>query len=369
MPSDQELVDEEVRRLRVRGLAQQIIADEKREEVTLSSKRMPTWLAETDEPLEWRIQDLHQVGDNTTLAAAYKTGKSTMFTNLIRSLADGKPFLKEKAVKQVTGSIYYMNLEVGERRMRHWLRRLNIHNDRLVVPDNLRGIRLPFSDRQFQDDMIEHLKSIECEVWMIDPLGRILTSWPGFNGRENNNDVMREVGEVLDRIKAEAGVEDLFVATHTGRSGEHTRGATVTDDWPDALWHMTKREMNEGEAPVRFFWAEGRDVELEETGLGFDKETGETWIEPNIQVMQLVGKARHVVKGLVSAGPGTYTLTQIRKHIPGDTAAKDAAIDEAVARQWVIRSKGGRGNATLHTLNEANDEVKEMTMQIKGVKL
>lgn len=361
-------VADEVNRLRVQEKARQIIADEKREAVALSSKRMPFWLAENDDPIQWRIQDLHQVGDNTTLAAAYKTGKSTTFTNLIRSLVDGTPFLREKAVKPVTGSIYYMNLEVGERRMRTWLRRLNIDNAHLVVPDNLRGIRLPLSDKQFQDEMIEHLKRIECEVWMIDPLGRILTSWPGFNGRENNNDVMREVGEVLDRIKSEAGVEDLFVATHTGRAGEHTRGATVTDDWPDALWHMNKRALNEGETPTRFFWAEGRDVELEEVGLGFDGDTGETWIEANIQIKQLKGKAQQVVKGLVKAGPGTYNLTQLRKHVPGDTASKDGAIEEAITRKWVIRGKG-RSNATTHKLNYENEEVKDMVMQINGTEL
>jgi hypothetical protein len=365
MPTDQELLDQRVRQLRVDRIAHELIAEETRETVALSRTRMPGWLEEDDEPLDWRIQDLHQVGDNTTLAAAYKTGKSTMFTNMIRSLADGTPFLREKAVIPVTGTIYYMNLEVGERRMRHWLRRLNIKNSQLVVPDNLRGVRLPLSDRQFQDELIEHLKSIECEVWMIDPMGRILTSWPGFNGRENNNDVMREVGEVLDRIKSEAGVQDLFVATHTGRSGEHTRGATVTDDWPDALWHMTKRQVIEGEPQTRFFWAEGRDVELEEVGLGFSAESGETWIEPNIQSIQLEGKAAAVVKALIVADRA-LNLTEMRAALSGDTKAKDEAIASAASRRWIAVEKG---KATMHRLCRDNVEVKDMIQRIKGVEL
>ena len=351
-------VTNEVNRIRARKEARRIVAAAEAEELVLPTQNLTELLALDFEPPEWRIENLHQLGMNTTLAAQYKTGKTTMSINLIRSLADGTPFLRKFKVKPVEGTIAYWNLEVGTRQMQDWLRRLNIANTDKVIPVNLRGQHVGLYQDATRDHVVEWMKRQGVVAWIVDPMGRLLPGWPNAgNGRENSNDVMREVGMTLDVIKYQADIEDLWVITHTGRAGDHTRGATVNDDWPDALWHMTKRKVIEGERMTRFFWAEGREAELEEVALGFNKDSLETWVEADLMSIKLDGHAKSVVMAIIRAGH-PLKAAELRKALQFNTSDHQEAIEEAIERGWITRT--GEGNTKIHTINTKHPDVQLM---------
>src|SRR5205807_2645857 len=79
---------------------------------------------------------------------------------------------------------------------------------------------------------------VDATTWILDPVARAIVGWPGARETENSNTAVAEFLDTLDQLKFEGGVEDLFLAHHTGRAAqtpgaEHGRGATRWDDWPD----------------------------------------------------------------------------------------------------------------------------------------
>jgi hypothetical protein len=270
----EELVFIEKERIAAREQAQALHDAEKTQSgyKTLNIQPLSTLLKEDDLPLEWRIEGLMQIGHNVTMAARYKVGKTTFVSNLLKSLVDGTSFLGQFPVKQVTKPIVVFNHELSDRQFTAWLRKGGIRNTHMIIPINLRGKGLYLQDEEAQDWAIELLKSYEAEVWIIDPLQAAL------RGSVNDDNVASDWIAAADRVKAEAGVSELLLVTHTGHlskadeygrsSNERTAGSSRWAGWPDALWSYTKDE-----AGVRYLSAEGRDVEVEEFGLDYDEAT------------------------------------------------------------------------------------------------
>src|SRR5690606_9728263 len=111
-----------------------------------------------------------QQGHNTTIAARYKVGKTTLITNLIRSFADGEPFLGEFWTERTTGNIVVFNHELSDNQFTNWLRRAGIKNTDKIIPVNLRGKGLYLQDEDAQEWAIELLRACNAEVWIVDPL-------------------------------------------------------------------------------------------------------------------------------------------------------------------------------------------------------
>jgi hypothetical protein len=87
---------------------------------------------------------------------------------------------------------------------------------------------------------------MDVEIMFLDPHRR---AFAGF-GSENSNDDVNRFTDVLDVVKADAGVKDLFLTVHTGRvaqemGDERARGATALDDWTDNRLVLTVGEDNE----------------------------------------------------------------------------------------------------------------------------
>lgn len=229
-------------------------------------------LKEDDAPLEWRILGLMQKGHNVTLAARYKVGKTTFVTNLLKSLVDGDPFLGEFPVMQVQRPVVVFNHELSDRQFTMWLRKSGIRNTHMIIPVNLRGQGLYLQDEEAQEWAIELLRKYKAEVWIIDPLQAAL------RGTVNDDQVASDWIAATDRVKAESGVSELLLVTHTGhlskadeygRSGnERSAGSARWAGWPDALWSYTKDD--EG---TRYLSAEGRDIEVPEFGLHYDEKS------------------------------------------------------------------------------------------------
>ncbi|HWB35959.1 MAG TPA: AAA family ATPase [Rugosimonospora sp.] len=221
-----------------------------------------------DEATSWRLDGLLGVGHNALLVAGRKTGKTTMVNNLVRSYADGTPFLSRFPVHQADAAVAIFNYEVDERQYRRWLREAGIRNPERVFALHLRGQALPLKDPHVRRWVIRWLAERGVGLWIIDPYSR------AYVGSLDNGNDETQVGaflDNLDQIKAEAGVSELVMPVHTPKAraevGEETAiGSQRLEAWGDSMWYLT-RDLETGD---RFLRAEGRDVYLPEEQLRYN---------------------------------------------------------------------------------------------------
>jgi hypothetical protein len=230
------------------------------------TRRLDDFLNEPSDAPRYDIDQLLPHQGNATLQAPKKAGKTTMRDNLVRCFADGEQFLGcYHLVPSVVGIWCY---EMNRDQAREWFRELGIVHAENVFYLPLRGVSPSFRSEQVQEWAEEWLRSCGIQVWVLDPAHRASTGFTTKGGDPNNPVI--EFTETLDRVKERAGVRNLFLPIHTGLNGEHARSAMRWQDWPDAIWTMTKDTVP---PYTRHLKAEGRDVELEQQSLRFDKAT------------------------------------------------------------------------------------------------
>jgi len=360
---DEELAREAQRMAVKRELALRAAIEEV-EDVELPSVNAKDQLLQTFEPPSWRIENLHLVGSNTTITASYKTGKSTLMLNLLRSLCDGVPFL-DQPVNPPERNIAYWNMELDENLWLEDLTKIKIDNLERLYPLHLRGVKLPLYHPEIEKRVVDWLQTNNIETLIIDPGARLLPGWPGSNNPENDNGTIGEVVQKLDEVKLAGGVRDLFMPLHTGRgsnSGDslHARGATKWDDWVDHLFQMWKKKV-EGEGEVRHFKAFGRKVDFPEKLLAWDKATNRYTVEDTVETVQARGRAKAVVLGIIDLG-GRATTSDLRKATKGvSNEGFPAAVEEAMRRTWVKVDRSGR--ADIHSLNLENETVQGLLLE------
>lgn len=284
-------------------------------------------LAMPDEETPWAVFELFPRGANVLLTAAYKSGKTTMVNNLVKSLVDDEPFLGRYGVEPQDGRVVIFNYEVDPRQYRQWLRDMKVRNLEKITMVHLRGLRMPLTTEHVEDEIVKMLTMYECQTWILDPFARAFVG----SGEENSNSDVGRFLDTLDVIKARAGVTNLVMPAHTGRAEEQgvtrARGATRLDDHADARWILTKSATGD-----RFFSASGRDVEVEEHMLGFDPDTRCLTVE-KATTREEQGKSdieRSIVDYIrnhprVNAG-------QLYKAVGGNETAHRNARDSAVAK-------------------------------------
>lgn len=209
---------------------------------------------------------------NGVLAAQYKAGKTTLGLNLVRCAVDGESFLGQE-VQAPDGNIAYLN---GEMEMDDFLdygELIGIRNTDRVFPLHLRGARLPLLSDVGREWFIDWCKANDIR-WVIGDSWRRICTWSGVH--ENKNNEVDLLTDAIDQIKAAAGITTTLWLAHTGRvvadeGTEHVRGATSLDDWADVRWIMARGREDERE--TRYFYAEGRRINFEETALEFDEGT------------------------------------------------------------------------------------------------
>lgn len=309
-------------------------------------------LSVPDEPVQWRIKGLMQIGHNATMAARYKVGKTTMVTNMLKVLVDGGYFLDEFYVQQVTRPVVVFNHELSDRQFTAWLRKAGIVNTHMIIPVNLRGKGLYLQDEEAADWAIEILKKYDAEVWIIDPLQAAL------RGTVNDDMVASEWISAADRVKAESGVSELFLVTHTGHlskadengvsTNERSAGSARWSGWPDVLWTYTM----DGEG-IRYLSAEGRDISISERAMKFDEKTGKLTSQGDKsgRVDNKYNKPYQDLMALLKANPDkTYSRTdltgELRKPNKFITdAIRDATACNMVEEVELEREPGKRGAA------------------------
>jgi len=271
-----------------------------------------------DMPIPMTVEGLHPTGANTLPGAQYKAGKTTLLINLFRSLLDGEPFLGQYAVN-FTGRVCYWNYELTEQQFISWLRRHGIRNTDRASVLNLRGHPMPLLVPEVREEVIDRLWQYEIKFWIIDPYSK------AYRGPENDNEKVGQWLDNLDLIKQSAGIPDLVMAAHFGRAeheegNEHVRGATVLDDWADVRWLLTKdKEEN------RYFRADGRDVQVDETRLTFDETTGRLTVVGGSRSTAAFMNIVDEVVAAVANKPG-ITTRELRDLLSGKNATRNSAI-------------------------------------------
>lgn len=293
------------------------------------------FIAQPDDPEPWAVKGLLQAGGNALFAAQYKAGKTTTMLNLMKSLADGTPFLGQiEATLSPGRRVAFFNYEMTADQFRAWVRAIGILNVGACAVLNLRGASLHLEEPMARAWITEWLREWKIEHWIIDPFAR------AYAGDENSNTEASYFTGVLDDIKADAGVETAYLAAHFGRQSfeegtEHVRGATRLDDWADSRWMLVRGR----DSDDRYFSAQGRDVDFEESRLQFHYET---------RTLSVVGGSRRtanhertmtVVENHLASLTSRFSGNELRSHLTGkalraEIDGRDAEIDASL-RQLV----------------------------------
>jgi hypothetical protein len=289
------------------------------------------FLDQPDEVSQFRIEGMWPTQGRVLLAAAAKSGKTTLVAaNLLPSLVDGRSFLGKFDCQPVAGKVVLLNMEVGENTLRRWLRDCSIDNRHKVVIANLRGkaSALSLNTEKGRERFIDFLRAQDAEVVILDPLAPVLASL-GLD--ENSNADIAQFFSWWSQVLAEAGVVDDLVVHHTGHAGQRSRGASRLLDEPDAVWTLT-RDADEGTGefsplePIRYISVYGRDVEMQPESLTFDATT---------RALKLTGRGKAETRAdqkseaILAAFNGVpMTKAALKKKLTGNDQKNGYLIDE-----------------------------------------
>jgi hypothetical protein len=347
-------VDIEARRLRVKREAERRVRDaEEAGEWSIPESRFS--LAEEldieDPPIEWEVEGLHEVGTNVLLTAAFKTGKTTLALNLMKSKMDGTPFLGHFTVPAPTGRIAWWNFELTERQARRWLREMGVTRPEWGSVLHFRGHKMPIHSDHVRDSLVSWLKERSVTYLIVDPFGS------AYDGKENDNDEVREWTRRLDEIKALAGVDSVVLVTHTGRGGqekgfEHARGAAKLDDWNDIRWVYAK-DRDDSENEARYFYAHGREVDFPETGVSYDEASRTLRIDASVKQRGSKEASKAAVMRVCEIVQATPRLnrTELVEQVGGRKTDAQKAVSAAIEQGHVLQEKGAKANEKLHVIS------------------
>lgn len=240
---------------------------------------LDAFLDQDDEDVAYRVNELWPENGRVLLAAAAKSGKTTLVaSNLIPCLVDGGDFLGRFPVTPVDRRVVLLNMEVGPNVLRRWMRGTPIRNADKVTVAHMRGLAsaLTLATESGRERLIDYFQRERAEVVILDPLAPVLAAL-GLD--ENKNADVALFFSWWSEVMEAAGVADDLIVHHTGHAGQRSRGASRLLDEPDAVWTLTRDKDDDDElaglfdAPMRYLSAYGRDVELAQEGLDFDRHS------------------------------------------------------------------------------------------------
>ena len=311
-----------------------------------SSKKTPkaTLLSEflemEFEKERYLVDGLIPTNSTVTLVAARKTGKSTFVYNLIYSLLFGKPLLNVFATKSIQERIGYVNYELTKEQAQEWFARTPIGSTDQVAVWNLRGEPNPFRNSDATSVFAKEVKDLGIRVLILDPFSS------AYRGDSLDNDAVKAFFLMTDAFKEESGVRELIIPIHAGWDSSRVRGASTLDDHPDAILHL--QSSKDG---TRTFHAFGRDVDVAQGELEFDKETllltYKGALTPDYKIDKLVKAIIDLLRKKTEVNS-----TELRTEIVGsnhqiETARKKALADgliscrqEGNAKKYSLTAKG-----------------------------
>lgn len=304
-------------------------------------------------PLTYRVDGMVIEGGNTILSAQYKSGKTTLMVNLVKSLLDGDDFVGQ-AVVPVERNIVYWDAELEPVYARDQFVKIGLEGMDRLHHRPLKGYSLPITTKQVQQYVIADLRQAEADVWIIDTFGKV------FDGDENSNTDVREWLHAVDEIKRLSGVSEVFIVTHTGHAQDgkptRARGASYFGGWSDSNWSF---EVAKGDDDtLRKLTVSGRGDLIEEVHATWDSETNVyarveepitaaatsernellTWLCKNPD-----STLRDIGEGLYDKEPDKYN--NWRRGV----AVK---VDKYTENNEVIKTERGKGLADLYNVSQ-----------------
>lgn len=339
------LVAGQMRLMRVRREAKQRLDDQERPPPALPPvKSLDTLLAEPDAPIQYRIDQLAPAEGRIMLCAQYKSGKTVLVDNLVRSLTDGDDFLDRFMVSQPARRIVLIDDELSENTLRRWLRDQNITNTAAVADVvSLRGRLGAFNilDDRCRNRWATRLADLGCDYLVLDCLRPILDAL----GLDEN----REAGRFLvafDTLLADAGTADAALVHHMGHQNERSRGDSRLQDWPDAIWRLNREDPN-NPTSARYFSAVGRDVSVPEGRLSYDPTTRRLTYAAGSRGDVKAEAARAAIVRLLAGASGPVKAGDIEA-LAFPRAVVREALEWLIGKGVVSRQTGQTKNAKLH---------------------
>jgi hypothetical protein len=231
---------------------------------------------------DWRIDGWQPRQARVLLAAQFKSGKSVLVHNYLRSLVDGTAFLGTAAVTPIAGTAILLDVEMSERQSDAWLRCQGIEHDDRVIIYSLRNAARSFNllDERIRHEWATRLRDQGAEALVLDCVRPVLDAL--------GLDEHRDAGLFLvafDQLLREAEIPESLAVHHMGHGNERARGDSRLRDWPDVEWKMVRKD--EDPSSMRFIAAYGRDVDVSESALTYDPQT---------RHLTLAGGSRAVLK-------------------------------------------------------------------------
>ena len=343
-------VEEETERERARREARRRLDAETRWPLTPEIVSLEEWLGRPEPVVSWRIENWQPADTRVILTAAFKSGKTTARDNLLRSLADGDPWLGRYTVHPPTGTIAVLDTEMSRVQMRRWLRDQQIeHGDRVFVAP-LRGQSAAFDvlDPDVRATWAGWLRDRGIAYLILDCLRPVLDAL----GLDESHDAGRFlVG--FDALLAEAGIPEGLIIHHHGHSGERSRGDSRLRDWPDVEWRIVRQD--DDPASSRYIAAYGRDVDVPESELLYDVNNRRLRITDGSRQDRAVRAALEAILEVLGKADEPQTGRQV-KHALADSDHARNAIDAALrlgVRQGDLTVEDGPRRSRLYRVSRS----------------
>lgn len=283
-------------------------------------------------PITFGVDRLAVTGSIVGITAGYKTGKTDLMFNLLRSYADETPFLGEFAIQPLDDGrqVMMLDFELDDTYSWNLLKMQGLQNPEKANLVNFRGRSFDLMNDEFRAELIESLKRLHVQVLIVDPFGA------AYNGDENSNPDVRAWLEMLKVVKYECDIRELFITTHTGRAQaeeglERARGATAFNDVVDVSWTYTKDQTPGTATPKhhRFLAAMGRHVELDEVTVQWASETHHLTILDGggNRATQRRNSLQSAILQFISENPKSAKIA-IKQGVTGKAATIGEALDE-----------------------------------------
>jgi hypothetical protein len=306
-------------------------------------------------PTQYRIEGWLVVGGHVVLIAQYKSGKTTLVGNVVRSLADGGLFLGVAQVHPVR-SIVILDFEMDERQIERWLRDQDIRNTDRVRLVSLRGAARSFDilNPERRLEWAAHLRSVAADFVIVDCLRPAMDAL----GLDEHNEAGRWF-TAFDELLKDAGVPEALVVHHSGHGGDRSRGDSRILDWPDGIWNLVRSDRDDLNSP-RFITAKGRDIGVEEGELTFDPITRHLTYTPRSRRMAGAGKVMRDVLSEIARATEPLSIREVTALMRDSGHSKgriESALKKASDRTngYLSRVKGPKGSF-LHSITAAGRE-------------
>jgi len=286
-------------------------------------------------PLEqpWRIAHLQRSGHRVVLVAPYKSGKTTMIGNLLRSLVDGDPFLGCPVTPIQSGTVAVLDWEMQPQQLDEWHRAQGIVHDDRIWSLAMRGVAFNLLDPVVRAAWATELAARTVKYLIIDCLRPVLDSC----GLNEHAEIGRFLTNGLDPLLLAAHIDEVLIVHHAGHDSTRARGDSRLADWPDGIWTLSGN--HEHPTAARHFRATGRDVQMSKVALAYDPNTR------RLSPQSVLGPTLDAIVKLLQETPG-LTSDAIETKLAGEhpRARVRQALNLGKARHGMLRStKGAKG--------------------------